>query len=118
MDRPLLSKQAGKVTAYIFSEKPSSLIPFKGEFPVLPEWRQAQFYELVHSHEYLEDCPEWMQTAVLRGEKIFNIENGFIEYLKAEGIFDKFRKMSAADKSTHLVAFLDKNCLGLDRLTV
>lgn|SRR5574344_320957 len=118
MDKILLSQQAGKVTAYIFSDKPSTYVPFKGEFPILPEWRETQFYDLTHSHQYLEECPEWMQTAVLRGEKICDIETGFIQYLKQQGIIDKFNKMSAADKSTHLVSFLDKNCLGLDRLKI
>lgn len=118
MDKPLLSRQAGKATAYIFRKKPSQYVPFKGEFPVVPDWRQTQFYELVHSHEYLEDCPEWMQTAVLRGEKMFNIETGFVDFLKSKDVFEKFHRMSAADKATLLVEFLNKNCLGLDRLKI
>ena len=118
MDKPLLSQQAGRVTDYLFVKKPSEYIPFKGEFPILSDWRESQFYEQVHAHMYLEECPEWMQTAVLRAEKIFTIEHGFVTYLSDNNILDKFKKMSAADKSTHLVAFLDKNCLGLDRLKI
>lgn len=118
MNKPLLSRQAGRVTAYIFKKKPSTLIPFKGDFPVVPEWRMTEFYESVNSHQYLEDCPDWVQTAVLRGEKLYNIDRGFTQYLKDKGILGDFNKMSAADKSTHLVAFLDDNCLGLDRLKI
>lgn len=118
MSKKLLSHQAGKATQYIFSKKPSVYVPFKGEFPVVEEWRERDFYDQATSHAYLDECPEWMQKAVIRGEQMYDIDTGFREYLKEEGVYDKFLKMSASEKSDYLVKFLDKNCLGIDRLKI
>lgn len=118
MDKILLSQQAGRVTAYIFEEKPSDLMPFKGDFPIVPDWRTEEFYKQIHSHMYLEECPEWVQTAVIRGEKIYTMEKYFRQYLKDNKIENSFDDMSSSDKATHLVKFLDANCLGLERLRV
>lgn len=118
MSKMLLSIQGGRVTQYLFSEKPSSYIPFKGNFPLVPEYRTKEVYDIIHSHRYLDECPEWFQTAILHGEQIFLIERGFIQYLTKHGKLEKFDKMSSADKSTELVKFMNDASLGLDRLKI
>lgn len=106
------------MTDYLFAKKPSSLIPFKGNFPLVEEYREREVYDLIHRHRYLDECPEWFQTVVLQAQEIYFIEKGFKEYLDSCGILKEFPKMSSADKSTWLVRFMDKNCLGLERLKI
>lgn len=116
--KEILSKQAGRVLPFISSKRPSEIIPFKGDFPIVQGYQLKEFYTQINSHEYLDECPQWVQDAVLRGEQIAVIHNGFMEYLTGKNMYDEFIKMSAADKSTELVRFMDSACLGLDRLKI
>lgn len=118
MPKMLLSIQGGRVTDYLFAKKPSEYVPFKGTFPLVEEYRVREVYDLIHKHRYLDECPEWFQNVVLKAEQIYLIDTGFTKYLKNKGLIDKFRKMSAADKSTELVQFMNDNCLGLERLKI
>lgn len=119
MEKILLSKQGGGVIVrYIFEERPSDYVPFKGTFPLLPAWRQTEYYNQLDSHEYLEDCPDWMQTAVLKGEQMVAIDQGFQDWLQKNGKLDNFFKLSKSDKASLLVKFMDENCLDIQRLQI
>ena len=119
MSKILLSRQgSGQIVRYIFESKPSAYVPFKGMFPLLPEWRMDEYYKLLQSKSYLEDCPEWMQAAVLQGEQMVTIDNGFQEFLKKNGKLEEFFKLDKGEKANLLVKFLDENCLGLERLQI
>lgn len=118
MGKILLSIQGGRVTRYLFTKKPSDLIPFKGNFPILEDYQTSAFYEEIQKHMYLDECPEWVQKAVLKGDQIYLIETGFSNYLKKSYLLDKFNSMKAADKATILVNFLDNNSLGIERLNI
>lgn len=112
------SHQTGTAINRVFCKRPSDLIPFKGEFPIVPEWRVKQFYEVEHAHSRLEDCPEWFQQAVIKGCEIDAIDSGFRDWLEKGVGVENFRKMKASDKSTELVRFLNENGLSLDRLRI
>ena len=118
MSKILLSIQGGRVTEYLFAKKPSELVPFKGEFPLVPEYKVREVYDLIHQHRYLDECPEWFQTVVLKAEQIYLIDTGFTKYLKSRNLLEKFRKMSASDKSTELVKYFNDNSIGLERLKI
>ena len=119
MGNIVLSKVGGEASLYIDLEKPSELIPFKGDFPIVPEYKREEFFETIRNKAYLEDCDEWIQTAVVRGKRIHDIENNFKEYLADNNIpIADFMKMSSADKSTELIRFFNANSLTLDNLKV
>lgn len=118
MGKILLSIQGGRVTRYLFTKKPSSLIPFKGNFPILEDYQESAFYKEIQDHAYLEECSEWVQDAVLKGDQMYLIETRFTDYLKKANLSDKFSSMKSADKATILVNFLDANSLGLERLKI
>ena len=118
MSKILLSIQGGRVTRYLFTKKPSELIPFKGNFPILEDYQQSAFYEEIQKHMYLDECPEWVQQAVLKGEQIYLIDTRFSDYLEKANLSNKFNSMKASDKATILVNFLDNNSLGIERLNI
>jgi hypothetical protein len=119
MGKMLVSVFAGKANHYIREEKPSELIPFKGEFPLLPEYRSSDYNEIIFNTEYLEDCPEWAQKIILNGERIYEIENGFKDYLNTNHIpIEKFMKMKSSDKATELIRFFNANSLTFDSLKI
>lgn len=115
----IYSHQTGTAINRVFCKKPSELIPFKGEFPIVPEWRVEQFYEIEHSHNRLEECPEWFQQAIIKGCEIDTIDRGFHDWLQKRKIKQEdFLRMKVSDKSTELVRFLNENCLSIDRLNI
>lgn len=113
-NKTILSKVAGGVLKYITATKPSNIIPFKGDFPIIEEYEIKKFNDEVDKTEYLEDASEWMQRVCSQGNKIRLIEESFIQYLEDHGLTEQFENMNVADKSTVLVKFMDKNCLTLD----
>lgn len=118
MAKLLLSIQGGRASRYLFEEKPSELIPFKGEFPILEDYQKTSFYKEIQSHMYLDECPEWVQNAVLKGDSIWAMDNGFRIYLQEEGVETSFMKMKASEKSTILVKWMNANSLSLERLKI
>lgn len=109
---------AGTIVEYIFEEKPSRYIPFRGDFPILPAWRHEEYNKNLDSCKYLNDCPEWMQIAIVKGERVRSIDEGFKDWLRKEGKFDNFFKLDKGEKATLLVKFLDENSLGLESLQI
>ena len=119
MGKILVSVFAGKANHYIREKQPSDLIPFKGEFPILPDHRAEEYNNAIFSTEYLEDCPEWVQDVILRGEKVYSIVEGFTEYLKNNNIpIEDFKKKKNSDKATELMRFFNANSLTIDNIHV
>ena len=118
MAKLLLSIQGGRASGYLFEKKPSELIPFKGEFPILEDYQKTSFYKEIQSHMHLDECPEWVQNAVLKGDSIWAMDNGFRTYLQEEGLETSFMKMKASEKSTILVKWMNDNSLSLERLKI
>lgn len=115
----LLSKiAAGTIVGYIFEEKPSQFVPFKGEFPILPKWQMEEYFDNIDKRAYLSECPDWMQLAIVKGDRARSIDEGFQAWLKKSSKFENFKKLDKGEKATLLVKFLDENCLGLDSLQI
>ena len=116
--RELLSKAGYVVMPFIFSDKPSKYIPFKGEFPVLDRCHYNEFNTIVKEREYVDECPDWMQEAINKGLFMQRLNNAFLEHLNTTGLFDKWKQMKSSDKATELVRFLDTQCLDLSSLNI
>ena len=119
MGKILVSIFAGKANHYIREKQPSELIPFKGKFPILPEYKSKEYNDAIFNTEYLEDCPDWVQDVVLKGERVYNIIEGFKEYLRNNNIpIEDFKKKNNSDKATELIRFFNANSLTLDSLVI
>ena len=118
MEKLLLSIQGCRVLPFIFKKQPSNLIPFKGEFPILDDYKEKKVMEQIHAHRYLDECEDWMQKAVLKADRIYLMHSGSEDYLSGIGKLKTFNSLSASDKSTLLIKFMDENCLGLDSLKI
>lgn len=115
----LVSSIASRAESFVYRDKPSDLVPFKGEFPIVPIWRREEFHKTVRSTMWINECPSWIQKALLQGDEICRIHEGFESWLDETGIGEKgFKKMSAADKSTELIRYLNANSLGLEHLNI
>lgn len=119
MSEILLSQfAAGTIMGYIFDDKPSRYIPFKGDFPILPKWRLEEYNQNLDKCKYIDDCPEWMQMAIVKGERLRSIDEGFQTWLDKKGKLNSFVKLDKGEKANLLVRFLDENSLGLDALQI
>ena len=118
MEKIILSRAAGEASPYIRKQKPSELIPFKGDFPLLDDSKNEEWWKWMNSTDTLQDCPEWMQKVIFAGQRIARIEQSFVEYLKEVGIFEEFPKMKSSDKSTWLVRFLNSHSMDIESLQI
>ena len=118
MGKILVSIAAAQASPYVRDSKPSEYIPFRGEFPLVDAYSSDKYNEEIFNHEFLEDCADWVQKIILKGQQIYLIETDFKDYLKRNGILDKFLSMSASDKSTELVRFMNVANLSLERLNI
>ena len=109
---------ANEVLGIVSQRQPSSFVPFKGKFPLLPKCLAEDYGKEVASSKLLSETPIWVQDIINQALKIKRIEDGFIEYLKFNGIFKEFKDMDNADKSTELARFLDANCMSLEYLQI
>jgi hypothetical protein len=118
MAKLLLSIQGGRSAEYCFKKIPSEFIPFKGEFPIVENYRFNLLYQQIRDHRYLDECDLWVQDAIIKADRIFLMEKRFKEYLEKQGKLDTFQELSNPEKATLLVKFMDSDCLGWDSLTI
>lgn len=115
----IMSIAAAQVQPYITEKIPSKLIPFKGNFPLLPVYKEKEYYEITDKTPHVSESPQWVQDILLRGQTIFDMEKRFENYLRDNNIsLDDFKKKSSADKSTDLMRFMNANCIGLESLNL
>ena len=119
MAKILVSIAAAQANRYIKEKKPSDIIPFKGNFPLLENYKYDKYNDAIFHTEFVEDCPDWVQNVIKKGQRIFLIENGFKDYLRNNGIsLITFSKMNNADKADELVRFMNTSSLTLDDLKI
>ena len=115
----LLSVVGERAFKYAFLKKPSEIIPFKGDFPLLPSFKMEEFSNLIKEKQYVEEAPMEYQIAIARGNKIAVLELGFKTYLQDNGIsIEDFKKLENNQKSDFLIKWMDENCVGIKQLNI
>ena len=115
----LISHYAAKANRYIFSKKPSDIVPFKGKFPIVEDYKLSDYNDEILNKEYLEDCSEWVQKVVIAGELMHSIDTGFKEYLNDSNIsIEDFEKKPNSEKANELIRYFNSRSLSLDALNI
>lgn len=113
--KKLLSHQGGKALQYIYLDKPSVYVPFKGEFPLAQDYQKELIFQRISENKHLDDIPEeWIKDIIVKGEKIYDVEMAFKDYLSEVGKLKEFTKLNNSEKADLLTAFMDANCLTLE----
>ena len=114
-----LSVMGGRASKVVALKKPSNLIPFKGNFPLLEQYEIKPYLEAIQSTENIEDLSERFQKITELGNRIVLLEEGFIGYLAGFNISpDDFSKMSNSDKSDKLISWLNHDCIDFSQLKI
>lgn len=109
---------ASETMTVVSSKKPSSLIPFIGDFPLLKPWQESMFQEDIANHPHVSELKEWVADILWKAKRLKEIEDGFIEYLDFNKIRNKFNSMDSKDKTKELLRFFDANCLTIESLNI
>lgn len=116
MKRNLMSKLGYHALLNIFEDTPSKYIPFSGQLPILDVSKKEEYNKYLFNEEFVEDCPEWVQDAVYKGEFVFTLDYNFKQYLKSKNMLDKWDSIKSSERATTLVRFLDSQSIGLESL--
>lgn len=109
---------ANDVFTIINEKKPSRFVPFKGNFPLLSPALEEEYSKEITSGKTIDDVAPWVRDIIYKALKIKRIDEGFVEYLKYNGIWKQFPKLSNADKATELIRFLNANSMTLEYLEI
>lgn len=118
MNKIKVFEVANEVLGIVSQKQPSAFIPFKGSFPLLSPALEDEYGKETASSKNLDEVPLWVQNIINKALKIKKIEEGFIEYLKYNGIFQDFHKMNGSDKTTELFRFLNANSMSIEYLNI
>ena len=66
MAKIIVSIAGAKVKNIVGKKKPSKLIPFNGQFPLVESYRMDDFNEEIRNKQYLDDCSDWVQDAIVK----------------------------------------------------
>lgn len=106
-------------TMSIIKEKhPSPLLPFRGALPLIEPWQEDLFREGTADKRYLEECEPWIQQALIKAQRIRDIEDGFREYLYINGLSQRYMEMDGKQKANEIARFLAANSLTTDALII
>lgn len=115
----LLSVIGGRAIKFVTRQKPSALIPFRGEFPLLQPYQQEKYFEAIQNNEKLEDISEEFQRITEKGNRIALFEEGFSNFLSDKGIsVETFKSLKNTEKSDNLLEWLNKDCIDFSQLTI
>ena len=64
-----------EVMTIVEEKKPSNLVPFKGNFPLLSLALRDEYYKYVASSKTLDEVPVWVQDIINNGLKIKAIDD-------------------------------------------
>lgn len=119
MREKLLSVIGARASKFVNKEVPSELIPFKGNFPLLPSYKSEEFYEAIRNNQFLEDISEDLQNIIIKGNRIAIMHEGFENYLLDRG-FSKydFIKMKNSEKSNFLIDWMNISCINFSQLKI
>lgn len=109
---------ANEVLGIVSQKTPSPFIPFKGSFPLLNPALEDEYGKEITSGKNLDEVPLWVQDIINKALKIKRMDDGFVEYLKFNGIFNEFTKLSNSDKATELMRFLNANSISIESLNI
>lgn len=114
-----LSVIGGRASKVVALKKPSQLIPFRGDFPLLEQYEVKPYLEAIQSSENIEDLSERFQKVTELGNRIVLLEDGFVRYLSGFNISpDDFMKLSNSDKSDKLMSWLNHDCIDFSQLKI
>ena len=103
---------------YIDKKRPSQLLPFRGNFPILNPAQMDLFRIACENKTYMDEIPDWAQQAIIKAQRIATIENGFKEHLLKNGILPEYMKMSGKDKAEEIKRFFNTTILDIEDLEI
>ncbi len=110
---------ASRAAPYMTKTKPSLLIPFNGEFPILKNYEISDYNEAVQGTEIIDELPKEFQTALMRGNQIGLMVGWFRDYLENESIGEEeFMKLSNSEKSSILIKWMEKERIPMSKLNI
>lgn len=117
MRERLVSVLAGRAIPFLRESKPSELLPFTGNFPIIGSNTEMNNYlEVVQSKFLLEDLDDKNQRITLAGNKISLMHNSFKEYLKNNNM--TFEELSSKEKTNVMLEWMQKDCLTPEALKI
>ena len=117
-NRILLWDVINSTMLYINQKRPSQLLPFKGNFPILNPAQMDLFRIACENKTYMDEIPDWAQQAIIKAQRIADSENGFKEYLLSNGILPEYMKMDGKKKAEEIKRFFNTTCLDIEDLII
>ena len=109
----------GAASRYIDRKRPSELIPFRGEFPMLNDIDAREFRKAIQETLPLDELSPLFQKVATEGQRIALMEQGFKEYLAKRAVTPAdFVKLSNADKSDYLLDWMNTNSISVEALKI
>jgi len=118
MKKQILSKVASNAAHFLFTEKPSEVVPFSGNFPILPAYKYDKWREEFENNFWLEDCSEWFQETVRRATKMETVDSGFTQFLIELNLLNNFNELNNSKKADLLMKYLNANSMTLEHLNI
>ena len=113
----LVSVLAGKASEYIRRKRPSDIIPFRGNFPIIDDMDMYEYREAIESTEMIEDLPEKWQRVVMKGTRCSDFEESFKRYLLEYGLYqDDFLALKNIKKANKLADWMERSCISWEAL--
>lgn len=109
----------GAASRYIDRKRPSELIPFRGEFPMLNELDARKFRKAIQNTLTLDELSPMFQKVATEGQRIAIMESGFRDYLLDRAITpEDFVKLSNSEKSDYLLDWMNTNSISVESLKI
>jgi hypothetical protein len=114
----LTSIRLGKVSR-VLSEKNPSILPFKGDLPLIGINSLDNYIDLYSETEKFQFLPRFLKNIVYKAEQIVYYDNLFIDFLSVQDISkNQFRLMTPKEKLDTLNYFLDSQQVNISILQI
>jgi hypothetical protein len=115
----ICSIRIGKITSVLYEKRPSDLIPFKGDFPLVNVLDKMSFLDRTMKYHLFDECENDIKLAVYKAEKILFLHNSFKNFLFINSISEKdFKSKNPKIKQDILYKWLFKNKMDIGALEI
>ena len=115
----IVSVIGGRALQYADKKKPSDIIPFKGNLPLLESFEMEGYRKAVETTMWIEDLSEKYQMVSIIGNRIALMVEGFKEFLRKYNLDEEsFKKLSNSAKSDKLIAWMNESCIDFSQLKI
>lgn len=115
----LVSVVGAQAKPFVLVDRPSDIIPFKGDFPLVMSGERTAFLNAISDTQWIRELPDRFRKIVRKGEQMYRMDTAFRAYLKERNITpEQFNSKPKGERADLLIDWMTVSSLDFTSLEI